>query len=504
MNVLIILGHPRTDSFCAALSERYKVGAAAAGAAIKTVVVSQLQFEKNVVVAEPENQYFENDLVTVKKDILWADHLVFIFPTWWGSMPGILKSFIDRVFTPNFAFNEKRKWEYEKLLSGKTAQLIITMDTPVFVYRFIYKAPGQNLLANATLKFCGVSPVRAKLISPVKYASAEQKEKWLDETEQMGKRLQHGVLSPAEKTMQKLIPWLKALRLQFYPMTFIAYATGAFAARSFGYGFNVWVMVVGYLFLFLLEAATVFSNEYYDYESDVKNKNYGLFNGGSRVLADKLIHFPVLKRAIYTCLICLIPVFLLLIFISPGGVITNLAAGTIITVLALGYTVPPLKLSWRSLGETDVAVTHSIAVMLFGFVLQGGNMFNMQLWLVSLPLFFSILPAIILSGIPDYDADKAAGKKTIPVKTGVKNAILIAAVSTVLATLSAVVLKHSDYVPGVFGNAVYFTIPHAFFLCYLMMRFLNLGAKPARIDLLMVISLLYIFWFGIIPLIGVL
>lgn len=47
---------------------------------------------------------------------------------------------------------------------------------------------------------------------------------------------------------------------------------------------------------------------------------------------------------------------------------------TLMSLLALGYTMPPLKLSWRGLAETDVGIRHSIAVMLMGFVFQGGNL----------------------------------------------------------------------------------------------------------------------------------
>jgi hypothetical protein len=34
------------------------------------------------------------------------------------------------------------------------------------------------------------------------------------------------------------------------------------------------------------------------------------------------------------------------------------------------------------------------------------------------PIFFAILPAITLSGIPDYSADRAVGKGTIAVRLG--------------------------------------------------------------------------------------
>ena len=501
MNVLILLGHPRGDSFCGALADAYSQGAVQSGAAVKFVNIAALNFEENVVIPDPEDQHFEDDLVNVRNDILWANHLVFIFPTWWGSVPGILKSFLDRVITPRFAFNETGKWQYEKLLKGRTAQIITTMDTPVFVYKYIYKSPGVHLMADSTLKFCGVSPVRVKLVSPVKYSSPQQKQIWLNEVKQLGINIEKGVLTPFEKRMNKITPWLRALRLQFYPMTFIAYAIGAYAARHYGYGFDVWVMIVGYLFLFILEAATVFSNEYYDYESDIKNKNFGPFNGGSRVLAENLITRQTILNAIKFCLVLLVPVFLLLDYLSPATTVANLAVCSAIAVLAMGYTMPPLKFSWRGLGELDVAITHSIGVMICGFIFQGGDFSNTKIWLISLPLLLSIVPAIILSGIPDYEADKAVGKKTIPVRVGKNNAAMISIAFILSAALLAVFMKVSGWLPEAFGNAIYLTVPHALYLSYLIYNFIRLKNKPDKIDGIMAVSLLYIFWFGIIPLV---
>lgn len=501
MNVLIVLGHPRRNSFCGALADAYLRGAEKAGVCVRFADVGSMKFEKNVEIPNPEEQHLEPDLLNVRRDILWADHLVFVFPTWWGSMPGILKSFFDRVITPGFAFNERRKWEYEKLLQGRTAQVITTMDTPVFVYKYFYKAPGVHLIVNSTLKFCGVSPVRVKLISPIKYSTEQQKQKWLREAEKLGLSLKSGVRNPFEKTMNKVGPWLKALRLQFYPMTFIAYAMGAYAAKYFGFGFDFWVMICGYLFLFVLEAATVFSNEYYDFETDIKNKNFGPFNGGSRVLVENAIKPQVLKKVMVGCLVSLIPIFWLLTYLSNATFIASFSICLLTTILALGYTIPPLKFSWRSLGEIDVAITHSIAVILCGFIFQGGDDLSAPVLLMSIPLLLSIVPAIILSGIPDYDADKAAGKTTIAVKVGKNNAAVISMVFVLSATVSAVLLKLSGPLPAIFGNAIFLTIPHALFLSYLIVRFVKRKQKPDRIDGLMVVALLYILWFGLIPLI---
>src|SRR5690606_28173757 len=103
--------------------------------------------------------------------------------------------------------------------------------------------------------------------------------------------------------------------------------------------------------------------------------------------------------------------------------------------LAVGYTLPPLKLSYRGFAAIDVGFTHSFGVIVCGFIFQGGLWNHPLPWLLSIPLFFSILPSIILAGMPDMEADKSVGKKTVAVRFGRKNASKIALVFSILATV---------------------------------------------------------------------
>lgn len=136
MNVLVINGHPREDSLSTALMEAYIAGAHEAAATIQTLIVSRLHFDLNVSHPPPHHQYMKSDIRKAQELIHWAAHLVFIYPTWWGTMPALLKGFIDRVFISGFAFEETEAGTgYEPLLRGKTAEIFTTMDTPLLVYQ---------------------------------------------------------------------------------------------------------------------------------------------------------------------------------------------------------------------------------------------------------------------------------------------------------------------------------------------------------------------------------
>jgi NAD(P)H dehydrogenase (quinone) len=174
--VLVILGHPRLGSYCNALSQAYERGASEAGAEVRRLELARLEFdpifklESETRFSGEQNKGLEPDLIKAQQDIAWADHLVFIYPSWWGSFPTLLKGFIDRTFTPGFAFKyQQGKTLPEQLLKGKTARLIVTMDTPSW----------WNM-RHATLYFCGIRPVKITDLAGMRNTTVEKRTQWLE------------------------------------------------------------------------------------------------------------------------------------------------------------------------------------------------------------------------------------------------------------------------------------------------------------------------------------
>jgi 1,4-dihydroxy-2-naphthoate octaprenyltransferase len=313
-------------------------------------------------------------------------------------------------------------------------------------------------------------------------------------------KLSRGILTEWDKFRNKTVAWLKAIRLQFYLMTWVAYAAGAYGAASLGYNFDTTTFWIGYLWLFLVEVATVLANDYYDFNTDQQNKSFGPFTGGSRVIVEKLLSFKEIRRGMFIAMALSFVAAGLLILNTSGTVISIVLLLVFLFVLALGYTVPPLKLSYRGMGEVDVGITHSLGVILCGYVFQGGNLHDPFPWLLSVPLFLGILPSIILAGIPDYEADKAVSKITIAVKLGKKWAAMLAIFFTILSAVAGIAWQQWNIAQGAFGNIIYGVIPHAALLIVLLYRYIKHPSPHPRIDLLMVASLTYVLWFGIIPL----
>lgn len=503
LRVLVVTAHPRRDSLCAAMADAFAAGATAAGVETRRLVVADMAFDPHVRERSPNAQPCEPDVAAARRLVAWADHLVLVFPTWWGTTPALLKGFIDRVLTPGFAFLEHEDdTGWEPLLRGRSAHLITTMDTPPWVYRWIYGAPGLRGLARATLGFCGIAPVRETVFSPVKTSTDADRAAWLAEATRWGRRLADGVRTPGERARDRLATWMAAMRLQFYPMAWVAYGVGAAAAVAASGSFHAAAFWLGLLAIVLLEMLTVLANELVDLPSDRLNRNAGPFTGGTRLLVDGRLTPESMRRAMIVTAGLATAATLLVGLAAPGPGV--MLAYLVLAVLAVGYTAPPLRLCWRGLGEIDVAVTHGILVVLCGWMAQGGGAGAPFPWEMSVPLMLSILPSIILSGVPDHAADRAVGKRTLTVLLGPRRVVLLAIALTVAAMAASVLWAAAGWAAGVYAATPWGAAPHAALIVWLLARHLRRDVLDGRCDGLMAATLLYIVWFSVLPLVALL
>lgn len=181
-NTLILLGHPDRNSFCAALADVCISRATAAGHEVRVLRLGELSFDPVLHHGYGQVQPLEPDLLRAQSDILWADHLVLVFPVWWGGIPALMKGFIDRVFLPGFAFKfHKGKAFPEALLNGRTADLLVTLDTPPWYYRWLYRMPALHQMRKTTLQFCGIRPLKTLMFGSVSGSTPPQRAGWLQQ-----------------------------------------------------------------------------------------------------------------------------------------------------------------------------------------------------------------------------------------------------------------------------------------------------------------------------------
>ncbi len=187
-NILIINGHPRNDSFNDILAETYKKAAENSGANVKQIKVRDLNFDA----FQTQFKDFDapEDILNARKLIKEANHLVWIYPIWWYSMPALLKAFIEQTFMSGFAFEylkSDKVLKWNKFLEGKTTSIISTMDAPPWYYNFFVKNPGGKFLKES-MKFCGIKFKSKLYFGSIKLSSEEQRKKWLKKIEIFGNK----------------------------------------------------------------------------------------------------------------------------------------------------------------------------------------------------------------------------------------------------------------------------------------------------------------------------
>lgn len=188
-NILVILGHPDTNSFCGSLTKAYINSAKDSGSEVRELRLGELNFDPILWNGYNKIQELEPDLVKAQELIQWSNHIVFVYPNWWGAMPALMKGFFDRVFLPGFAFKYRENSQFwDKLLSGRTAHLMVTMDTPPWYYRWIYRRPGHNEMKRTILGFCGIKVVKISEFAPIKDSSQQQREKWIAIVKDLGSK----------------------------------------------------------------------------------------------------------------------------------------------------------------------------------------------------------------------------------------------------------------------------------------------------------------------------
>ena len=188
-NIFIWVAHPQHESLCNAIADAYETGAGSAGATVRRQNLSQMSFDQDIDGADQSPPPLEADLLQWQENITWADHLLIVHPYWWGAMPAKAKAVLDRGLTPGFAYKYHAKgMGWDKLLKGRTADAIITADTPPLIDTFLYRKPGRRVIKNQVLEFCGIKTRNVLMFGSVKLAGDAKKSGWLHKAQTLGRK----------------------------------------------------------------------------------------------------------------------------------------------------------------------------------------------------------------------------------------------------------------------------------------------------------------------------
>ncbi len=189
--ITLIQGHPDPagEHLGHALAAAYAAGAREAGHEVRLIEVAGLDFPLLRTREDFEDGSPPEAINRAQEAIAWADHLVILYPLWLGTMPAVLKAFLEQVFRPGFAMSkaEANQWP-RKLMKGKSARIVVTMGMPAFLYRWYFRAHSLKSLERNVLGFCGVSPIRETLLGVVEGVGDAARAKWLTRMTVLGRR----------------------------------------------------------------------------------------------------------------------------------------------------------------------------------------------------------------------------------------------------------------------------------------------------------------------------
>lgn len=183
-NILVINGHPNSNSYCQALFDSYVAGAKGKGFAVETIALHQINFDPNFI----GQKELEPDLQLAQQKILNCNHLVIITPMWWLQVTALLKGFFDRTLTPGFAYKFMSYGRVSRLLKGRSARVIYTLGGSRWMYSFLFLDSFWMSIKIGILWLCGFSPVKRTVFSRVPYVSQEIREKWLLKVRKLGEK----------------------------------------------------------------------------------------------------------------------------------------------------------------------------------------------------------------------------------------------------------------------------------------------------------------------------
>lgn len=186
MNILVIVAHPRPESFNNAIAATTVQALQDSGHVAIVRDLYEEGFDPILTADElPKSAHLDAIMEEHCSDLATADGIVIIHPNWWGQPPAILKGWVDRVFRPGVAYEfingDSGEGVPVGLLRTKTAVVFNTSNTPEKRELEAFGDPLETLWKNCIFGLCGVHDFYRRTFGVMITSTQEQREAWLAE-----------------------------------------------------------------------------------------------------------------------------------------------------------------------------------------------------------------------------------------------------------------------------------------------------------------------------------
>lgn len=195
MHALIVVAHPEPQSLSHAIAAHIAQGVSAGGAghSVESADLAMEGFDPRFNMADlavhRRQAPFPADVAAEQARIDRADALVLVYPVYWWSMPGLLKGWIDRVFSNGWAFDFSLDAKLEKKLRHLRVHLVGIGGADAGTYgRHGYDQAIATQIDHGIFDYCGAQVVTSELMLDSETQDAAAK---LGRAHEIGRQLFH-------------------------------------------------------------------------------------------------------------------------------------------------------------------------------------------------------------------------------------------------------------------------------------------------------------------------
>ena len=172
MHVLVVVCHPKQDSFTHAIAGRVVEGAQSKGHTAKVVDLYDIGFQP--IFTPRDFEQFDGvpmtaDVLEQQRFVEESDAVFLVFPIWWYQMPAMLKGWLDRVWSAGWCYKSERNPEGSLLSHRPCTVLALAGASLSQLNRWGYDKQILHLWRYGIFGYCGFEPLRITIFDDCSY-----------------------------------------------------------------------------------------------------------------------------------------------------------------------------------------------------------------------------------------------------------------------------------------------------------------------------------------------